>query len=406
MRQRLFAISLVMLGAAALPAGFLAVACSPAERSFGDSGGGGTGGASPTGSGGASPTGSGGASPTGSGGASPAGSGTGGGVSAGEGGGGGTGAAGGGDTQPLPPEVVATGLDDPYSIAVDDQSVFILSTSTLLRCPLAGCPAPVVLAEGLGPPSGAAIASPYLIAVDPNFVHWLSSPNDGGSRRYYRCPAAGCFGKSPVEVLESIVGNLNQIEVSDDGVARISDKFDVLECDNGQCQRIRCVSADGIRSFVMDGTTVYWAHATDPGGVYFCDPGNADGAIQLHAEHGVVMAIHDGIHYVMNAVKNTIFACKKTGCGGSPTTFVEGEPSLTSMAVGPTGVYWTALGMGMSADGVVKMCPLDGCGGGPRVIASNQARPTSVRLRNGFVYWSNRGLPGSPMSGEIVRAGL
>ncbi|WP_437279666.1 hypothetical protein WME90_03650 [Sorangium sp. So ce375] len=394
MRQRLFTISLVILGAAVLPAGFLAVACSPAERSFGDgNGGGGTGGAV------ASTTGSGSASTTGSGGAG------GGSVSAGEGGGGGTGAAGGADLPPLPPEVVATGLDDPYAIAVDDQSVFILSTSTLLRCPLAGCPDPVVLAEGLGPPS-AAVFSPYLVAVDPNFVHWLNTPKAGGARRYYRCPAAGCVFQSPVEVWESITGNLNQIQVSDDGVARISDKFDVLECDNGQCQRIPCVHADGIRSFVMDGTTVYWAHSTDPGGVYFCDPGNADGAIQLHAEHGVVMAIHDGIHYVMNAAKNTIFACKKTGCGGSPTTFVEGEPSLTSMAVGPTGVYWTALGADMGADGVVKMCPLDGCGGGPRVIASNQARPTSIRLRNGFVYWSNRGLPGSPNSGEIVRAGL
>ncbi|WP_437638630.1 hypothetical protein [Sorangium sp. So ce854] len=118
------------------------------------------------------------------------------------------------------------------------------------------------------------------------------------------------------------------------------------------------------------------------------------------------MAIQGDVHYLMSEEKGAIYACDKSGCGGSPDIFVEGERSLTSMAVASTGVYWTAGGTDTIADGAVKMCSLNGCGAGPRIIASGQARPTSIRLRNGFVYWTNRGLVGSARSGEVARAAL
>ncbi|AUX39542.1 hypothetical protein SOCE26_009350 [Sorangium cellulosum] len=388
MRRRFLVTWVAMLGSTAVAAGFLAAACSPEERSFTSSG-------SSAGSGGGDSS------------AATTSGGTGGGGGSGTGGeaGGGGGSPDASTPPPSPPEVVAAGLDEPYSIAVDDQSVFILSAATLLRCPVAGCPAPVLLAEGLAPPAGA-FSPPYLVSVDLNFVHWLASRRGSTARSYFRCPAAGCVGDTPREVWEPLNGTPTQIQVGDDGVVRISEKFDVYECDGSTCTRIPCVHADSIRSFVMDGTTVYWSHTTDPGGVYFCNASDSTGAIQLHAEPGAAMAIQGDIHYVMSVAKGSIFSCKKAGCGGSPAAFVEGEQALTSMAVGPTGVYWTAAGDETRTGGAVKMCPLDGCGAGPRVIASGQARPTSIRLRNGFVYWANRGVAGPPMSGEIVRAGL
>ncbi|WP_437936610.1 hypothetical protein [Sorangium sp. So ce341] len=396
MRRGSLAMTFVMIGFTTLSIGLLTGACSPPERSF-HSGGGSTssGGGAASGTGGIDGAG-------GSGGIDGAGGSGGSGGIDGAGGDAGHGAsdAGGGppDVPPRPPEVIAEGLSDPHSIAVDDRNVFILSPPVLLRCPVAGCPEPVVLAKEL-PPDAQNRDQPYLIAVDSLFVHWA------GTDGYYRCPAGGCPERLPQLVVDRKPDPVRQLDVTDDGVVHFVDRWEVVECVDAACSSL-CASGDSLRSFVMDGTKVYFAEGTSPWGVYFCTPGQNHSWPQLHGEVVAVMTIHDDVHYGMSASTGSILTCHKDGCGGSPDIFVGGEQGLTSMAVGSTGVYWTSNGTGTSADGAVKMCPLTGCGDGPRIIASGQARPTSVRLRNGFVYWANRGLDGRESSGQVMRAGL
>ncbi|WP_437963776.1 hypothetical protein WMF04_29100 [Sorangium sp. So ce260] len=388
-----------MAGFTILPAGLLTGACSPPSRRFNQGGdsapsGGGDGGVAP-GVGGAG------------GGVAPGVGGAGGGVAPGVGGAGGSGGSAGQgasdagdppDMPPSPPEVISAGLSDPYSIAVDDRNVFILSRTALLRCPVGGCPEPMILANDL-PPEVRDRSEPYLIAVDSLFVHWA------GLDGYYRCPAGGCPERVSQLVSNRSPDPVRQIDVTEDGVVRFVDRWGVVECVDTACSSL-CASGDSLRSFVIDDTLVYFAESTNPAGVYFCKPGQGQPWPQLHGERVAVMAIHGELHYAMTSSTGSILTCHKEGCGGSPDIFVEGEQGLTSMAVGSTGVYWTSSGTGTSADGAVKMCPLTGCGAGPRIIASAQARPTSVRLRNGFVYWANRGLEESEGSGEIMRAGL
>jgi hypothetical protein len=313
-----------------------------------------------------------------------------------------SGGAGGSDASapPLPPEAIYTGIDDPYSIAVDDQSIFALTAADLRRFSLKNTmDAPVVIAEGLAPP---ATPPAYAIAVDANYVHWFASSLGQTARYYFSCPAAGCFGQVAQPIYDAPLENPTQLKEDEAGTVRISQKFDVLECKGATCSSIGCVSADSIRSFVMDGSTVYWAHTTDPGGVYFCTPGVP--AVQLHAEAGAAMAIVGDTHYVMSALKGTIFACKKAGCGGAPTAFAEAQDGLTSMAADEKGVYWTTGGV-VKGDGSVKTCPLSGCEGEPFVIASGQDGPTSITLRGDMIYWANRGAPGVPNTGSLMRAG-
>lgn len=304
---------------------------------------------------------------------------------------------------PEPPRVIAAKQPAPYALAVTDQSLVYLTATEVRRCPLDSCPMPFVVAEDVVQPS--ALPRPYSIDADATEVHWFSQRLGSSGAFYFRCPLTECFGKTPAPRYpgDGPLENPSQLSLGADGVARIAEKFTVRECGATTCTAIPGVSGDSLRSFayVPATRTVFWAHTTDPGGLYRSVDGDA--GMQLHGKPGPVTAVHGGKVYVLSTIANAITTCAETGCGGEPLVFVENEPGVTSMAVGPTGVYWTG-GSADAADGYVKTCALSGCEGTKRIIAQNLARPTSVRLRGAHVYWVTQGLGAD--DGTVMRAGL
>ena len=300
---------------------------------------------------------------------------------------------------PEPAHPVATGIANPASIAVTSNSIAILTATRVLRCPLADCTAPVEIATDV-----TATTAPYAIDADDNDVHWFSQVSVSSARYYYKCPLAGCYGKVPQRRYSDgfSLESPTSLSIGPDGIVRISQKFDVPACGPSGCTASGCVSADGIKSAVFDGTTLFWSHTTDPGGLYKCTPGVGGSDIQLHATAGAVIAAHATNIYTMTATG--ISVCAKAGCGGQPTPIVSSEAGISSMVVAPSGVYWSTSGSANAADGAIKMSPLTGCSGSIRLISTGQAQPTSLRYRDGILYWANRGVAGG-LGGAIMRAG-
>lgn len=297
------------------------------------------------------------------------------------------------------PNAVATGVANPLSIAVTSNSIAILTATSVLRCPLKNCTVPAEIAvETVG------TGVPYAIDADENDVHWFSQELSSSSRYYYKCPLAGCYEKVPTRRYADAFSleSPTSLAIGADGLVRISQKFDVTACGNAACSQSGCVSADAIKAFAFDGTTLFWSHTTDPGGLYKCTPGVTGSNVQLHATAGTVVTAYGDQIYTMTTTGIT--TCAKAGCGGQPTPFVTSEAGLSSMVVTPDGVFWSSSGSTTAADGAIKTCPLSGCSGSIRIVATGQAQPTSLRYREGTLYWANRGTT-SGVGGAIMRAG-
>ena len=76
-----------------------------------------------------------------------------------------------------------------------------------------------------------------------------------------------------------------------------------------------------------------------------------------------------------------ISSCPATGCA-TPTTVASQPLSALSIAVDPANVYWT--------DGdTLWACPRAGCTGSPTVLTTNLQRAASLTVSDGAVYWAN-----------------
>jgi hypothetical protein len=80
-----------------------------------------------------------------------------------------------------------------------------------------------------------------------------------------------------------------------------------------------------------------------------------------------------------------------------PITVASGLDYPNSLAVGPTGVYWTNRGKGLgpavvatASTGSVMRCAIGGCAG-PTVLATGQDNPIAIALDPANVYWTNFG---------------
>jgi hypothetical protein len=104
--------------------------------------------------------------------------------------------------------------------------------------------------------------------------------------------------------------------------------------------------------------------------------------------------------YWVDSKGGRVLACKKTGCGLSPTVLASGQGGPSGIAVANGVAYWTN-----SDSGTVSFCSVNGCGGTPTVLVSGLSSPGGIAALHSSVYFIEAGDSGSisscPSSGCV-----
>jgi len=293
----------------------------------------------------------------------------------------------------------------PGVIAVNATDVFwsVEGTSTILACPISGCvggPASITTYQGGasmvvdasnvywfdqamtpsyglvmecsvagcgGSPTALAARqnTPVAIAVDSTNVYWVDTDTSGWDY-VMECAIGGCartptplVQESGASILSSIVTDGTNVYWTDTGDGTFGD---VRACAVSGCGGSPTMIAEGLDypfDIVLNGSTLYWTQS----------------------------------HYVAGTGRDfAIASCPTTGCGGVPTTITSGNgAAVTPVPIATDGVdvYWPGVvGAGGYANSIMRV-PVTG--GTPSTFVTGQPLPSSIAVTSTCVYWTNQG---------------
>ena len=293
------------------------------------------------------------------------------------------------------PVVLASGLDEPDEIVVDDASVYWVEngSGSVKRVSICGGTV-TTLATGQSAPSS--------IAVDATSVYWINDP-DTEHGAIVRVAKGG--GAAP-EILAAALGWVTYIAV---GSAAVYGETGI-----GTVTRIPLDG--GAPTVVVPGNVLVSGLAVDTTRVYWI------------SEWGGALA---GV---------LLSAPLTSSTGGAPTTLASGLNNAQSLVVGAASLYWieydtayvpnvVSVPAGGGTPGVVASnaaaFAIDGAdvfwirstspasamddilegsidGGPPTVLASGQSFPNAIAVNSSGVYWSETG-PTAGEAGAIMK---
>jgi len=251
-------------------------------------------------------------------------------------------------------EIFAEGLAGP---AADAVNVYFLADQgpgtgnpvphlwDVMACPIGGCGGgPITIASAQ--PAAASIVS------DGANVFWATGYAPNGA--LMACAVGGCAG-APTQIAS---GAVNGIAVDTTNVYWTTGAA-VMTCPKTGCGATPTTLVSGLTyafSIAVDATSVYWT--TDTAVMKCAIGGCAVPTTLADGQNGPHSIAVDGqnAYWATGASyeAGTVFKCSVNGCCNQPQTLASNVPTVTGIAVGPSSVYWSALGE-CSECGVVTM---------------------------------------------------
>jgi hypothetical protein len=312
-------------------------------------------------------------------------------------GGGDGGSSSGGDGGPAcaDPCAMATGLNHPFAMTVDETNVYWTEygdstddNGSVKACPVTGC--------GAGPTVYAALqAAPRGIAVDATNVYWGTAAGPSGTGAIWSCAIGGCNGKP------------TKIAVADTPFGVAVDAQNVYWAEFFQETINRAAKAGGSTGLVYDGGAPSGAPngpsilVVDSQFVYFNDQ-NVDvyrvalgggSLIPMYTDpNGTVLgafglAVDSKDAYIGSV--GGIFQMSKSATSGA-TTLAPNVTDVVDLKVDPAGgvLYWADFGM-VGTDGTVGKVALDGSA--PVLLHQQLVTPEALGVNSANVFWISNG---------------
>ena len=281
--------------------------------------------------------------------------------------------AGGTCQQDTSPETLASGLDSPWAIAVDDTSVYFVENDNT-----EGTVSKVGKTGGAVVPLATGLSEPCAIAISATDVFWLE--RNGGSGGILGRVSKG--GGAAVPLTAELHNAQNHLALDGSYVY-----FGDGKAGGGGAIR-RIAMAGGPLETLVDTGIVNLATAidVDDAWVYF---ENDSGQIKrVPKAGGTVETVGSGSPSSLRVVGSTVYfteysdgLVRKLPFGGSPVTLAQDAYAAGELAVDGSHVYWVEF----DSNGKVARVPL---GGGAVQTISTPTNTIGVALDSTHVYWS------------------
>ena len=324
--------------------------------------------------------------------------------------------------------VLASGQASPAAIAVRGGYVYWMNLGTnatisakapmgwiggeVLKCDVAGCPVPIVLASDEYQISNQ--MTPTAFAVDDESVYWSDDSRSG----IVACGAAGCGGQPALlggwraQGLAVFQGNFYWTDFT----AHIY-LCSLAGCGSSEPTLWSAGNAPAAVAVAVDSSGVYWT-AQAPDTLFTCPLGGCGGSPTVLTTGSNVVADSrqlaldaDNVYFTDgNPEIGMILACPKSGCGANPTVLVSGLDAPVAIATDGINVYWTETGPNYAAGapvrgvGLVRKCAVGGCGNAPTTIGTGFDDPGGIALDDTSVYWTEAGADAKAATGRIWKA--
>jgi hypothetical protein len=291
------------------------------------------------------------------------------------------------DGGPCPSGLVmlASGLDRPAGIAVDDVNVYFSAAGTIMRVPKCGG-SPVTLANyssdiGMEPYNH---NSTEALLIDSTRVYWavgaaiFSVPIEGGHTRMMVSVPDGipaiALGTENVYFALGTEGAVGYVPLTADD----RDSFWPLWGSQGF-----------IHSLAIDSTSVYWTEDVGDGGrVNKLPLGGGPAKTTLASEPGQAERIAvdgTGVYFTNNGGGAATLLEVPLG-GGGVTTLAAAPGLFLNVVVDSSHAYWVAIAGEDPNLGAILEVPIDG--GEVTTLASQQASPAGLAVDETSVYWT------------------
>jgi hypothetical protein len=294
------------------------------------------------------------------------------------------------------PQPLANGLILPTALAVNSSDVYWLELGaapervdgTLTRVPKStGCPPPDGGCRDLLETS---LPGPFWIALGPTAVCWIETFNADNESEVY------CFdiGAGSTRIVATGLHNSNSLVLDGDSLfwTNANQPGEVMTTPLGASSSMPPVALASMRprptSVAVDGNAIFWTEA---------------GAVMTAARDGSnarVVASNQTTPFAVTAYGGFIYWSNGAGelwrapelAGDAPAMLFATSPQPTSIVVDDSGLYWFEGGLPPNyLDQRVMRAGLDGSG--RHSVATGLPAVSTLALDGDFVYWLQQGTP-------------